>query len=158
MPRPSYLVLACLLGVLAMPAAKWYATTKETQANERKWAPVIRAAESAYSLPTGLLHRLLFRESHFRTDIITGATRSKAGAAGIAQFMPATAAEMGVDPLNPAQAIDGAARYLSRLYRQFNEWPLAVAAYNAGPGNVKKYGGIPPFKETLAYVAAVLRA
>ncbi len=61
----------------------------------------------------------------------------------------------GVNPLNWPQAVDYAGSYLKNLYRQFGSWKLAVAAYNAGPGNVAKYHAIPPFQETKSYVAAV---
>jgi hypothetical protein len=70
--------------------------------------------------------------------------------------MPGTAAELGVDPSDPMQNIDGAARYLKRQYDTFGEWGLALAAYNAGPGAVKKYGGVPPFEETRNYVAKIM--
>ena len=82
---------------------------------------------------------------------------SPAGAQGIAQFMPATARGMGVsDPFDPAQAIPAAARLLSGHVRGFGSVPLALAAYNAGPGAVQRYGGIPPYPETQAYVARIL--
>lgn len=152
------LILVLLLVLASVPAAEMLATTAQTRANEAKYAPIIRAAEIAHAIPKGILHRLIFQESRFRSDIIEGRVKSSAGAVGIAQFLPATARELGVDPLNPGQAIDGAARYLSRLHGMFNDWTLAVAAYNAGPGNVRKYGGIPPFAETQAYVKAVVVA
>ncbi len=70
--------------------------------------------------------------------------------------MPATARALGVtDPFDPAQSIDGAARYLGQQYQEFGSWELAAAAYNAGPGAVRRYGGIPPFAETQAYVPRV---
>lgn len=72
------------------------------------------------------------------------------------QFMPGTAAGLGIDPHDPVQSINGAATYLKQLYDQFGDWKLAVAAYNAGPGAVKKYGGVPPYAETQAYVQKVL--
>ena len=82
---------------------------------------------------------------------------SPAGAQGIAQLMPATARGLGVrDPFDPAQAIPAAARLLSGHVRAFGSVPLALAAYNAGPGAVRRYGGIPPYPETQAYVARVL--
>ena len=82
---------------------------------------------------------------------------SPVGAQGIAQFMPATAHGMGLrDPFDPAQAIPAAGRLLGGHLRQFGSIPLALAAYNAGPGAVQRYGGIPPFAETRAYVARIM--
>jgi soluble lytic murein transglycosylase-like protein len=80
---------------------------------------------------------------------------SSSGAIGLMQFMPDTAKGLGIDPTDPNQSIDGAAQYLSSLYKQFGDWKLAVAAYNAGEGNVRKYGGIPPFQETQNYVKKI---
>jgi soluble lytic murein transglycosylase-like protein len=69
--------------------------------------------------------------------------------------MPATARKLGVDPLDPYENLDGGARYLAKQYRKFKSWRLALAAYNAGPGAVKKYKGIPPYKETENYVKKI---
>ena len=101
----------------------------------------IAQAEIAYGLPRDLLLRQLDIESdHFSLDVITGARLSSAGAIGIAQFEPATAAELGVDPRDPYQAIDGAARYMRSLYDRFGDWFTALVAYNWGQGNVAKKG------------------
>jgi soluble lytic murein transglycosylase-like protein len=83
---------------------------------------------------------------------------SSAGALGLTQLMPSTAASLGVsEPLNPAQSIEGGARYLSQLLHQFGGSTAdALAAYNAGPGAVEQYGGVPPYAETRQYVAKVL--
>jgi len=72
------------------------------------------------------------------------------------QIMPETAAGLGVDPRDPMQSIDGAARYLRTQLNSFGDVRLALAAYNAGPGAVQRYGGIPPYEETTAYVGKVL--
>ncbi|MEE4212538.1 MAG: transglycosylase SLT domain-containing protein [Parvularcula sp.] len=82
--------------------------------------------------------------------------RSPVGASGLMQFMPATARGMGVNPLDPASAVDGAARMLTDLKRKFGSIELALAGYNAGPGAVQKYNGIPPYRETQNYVKRIM--
>lgn len=120
------------------------------------YADAIRAAEVKYSLPDSLLARVLYQESRFRQDIITGATKSSAGAVGIAQFMPATARDLGIDPLNTDQSIDGAGRYLRQLFNQTGSWDRALAAYNWGIGNVQRKGLDAAPLETRNYVSQVL--
>jgi soluble lytic murein transglycosylase-like protein len=81
---------------------------------------------------------------------------SRAGAQGLTQLMPATARSLGVhDSFNAAANLDGGARYLARMLARFNDETLALAAYNAGPGNVVKHGGVPPFPETQSYVKRI---
>lgn len=121
-----------------------------------KYAATIAQAEQASGLPVDMLARLLWQESRYRDDIITGRVRSPAGALGIAQFMPATAREMGIDPLNPAQAIPAAGRYLARLYRMFGNWSEALAAYNWGMGNVQRRGLASAPRETRNYYSQIL--
>ena len=116
------------------------------------WAGVVRAEEAKYGMPTNLLWNLLRKESQF-----CAAARSPRGAIGLGQLMPGTARLLKVNPWDPVQNIRGSAAYLAQQYKTFRSWPLALAAYNAGPGNVMKYRGIPPFRETRGYVATIMR-
>lgn len=116
------------------------------------YTPAMAAAER-HGIPPELFLKLIRQESGFRPDAV-----SPAGAIGVTQLMPGTAEYLGVDPRDPLQNIEGGARYLAEQYKRFGEWPLALAAYNAGPGNVQKHGGIPPFAETQNYVQAILGA
>lgn len=111
------------------------------------------AAEAKYDLPDGLLSAVAKTESGYDAGAV-----SPVGARGLMQLMPGTARELGVDASDPAQAVDGAARLLAGHLDRFGSLPLALAAYNAGPGNVTKYGGVPPFAETQAYVRKVAAA
>jgi len=98
-----------------------------------------------------LFMRLISAESSFNPNAV-----SSAGAYGLAQLMPGTAADLGVDPTDPVQNLRGGARYLRQQIDKFGDTSLALAAYNAGPGNVSKYGGIPPFEETQNYVNKIM--
>lgn len=123
----------------ALPAGTPYASTFAT-------------AGLASGVPARLLAAVAAVESNFRADAV-----SSAGAQGMMQFMPATAAGMGLqDPFDPESSIDAAARLLAGHAEAFGSWDLALAAYNAGGGAVRRYGGIPPFAQTQAYVAKVL--
>lgn len=105
----------------------------------------------AFGLEEELLIALIWQESRFCPTAL-----SPKGAVGLGQIMPATAKGMGIDPHNTSQNIWGAAYYLREQYYEFGSWELALAAYNAGPNAVKKYEGIPPYKETQNYVKEVL--
>lgn len=122
--------------------------------NAEKYLPALHAAELKYGIPTDLLARLAYQESRFRDDIVSGSVASGAGAQGLMQIVPKW--HPSVNPLNVTASIDYAARYLLQLRQQFGSWTLALAAYNAGPGNVQKHGGIPPFTETQNYVSQIL--
>lgn len=121
-----------------------------------QYAGLIADAERANGIPTDILARLLYQECRWRKDIITGATVSPVGAQGIAQFMPATAREMGINPLNPPEAINAAGVYLARLYAKFGNWSEALAAYNWGQGNVVRKGLDNAPTETRNYYTQIL--
>lgn len=121
-----------------------------------QYAAAIIGAESAHGIPRNLLARLLYQESRWRQEIIRGAVKSPRGAIGIAQFLPATAKEFGVNPYDAFSSIDGAARYLERLHKSFPTWTEVLAAYNWGQGNLRKYGIAKAPLETRNYYAQIL--
>ncbi|MCC5986388.1 MAG: lytic transglycosylase domain-containing protein [Pararhodobacter sp.] len=112
-----------------------------------------RAAARRHNVPEELFLRLVHQESRWNPQAI-----SHAGARGLAQLMPGTAALLGVDPDDPRQNLEGGARYLRMMYERFGDWRLALAAYNAGPEAVTRHGGVPPFRETTQYVRIILGA
>lgn len=113
----------------------------------------IERLAAQYRVSKHLIKAVVAAESCFDTNAV-----SRAGAAGLMQLMPATARSLGVsDPFDVDQNLRGGIKYLSQLSEQFdNNHKLVLAAYNAGPGNVRKYKGIPPFKETQTYVTRVM--
>ncbi|KLE31830.1 transglycosylase [Aurantiacibacter gangjinensis] len=105
-----------------------------------------------YDLSPALIEALVWQESRWRADAI-----SPAGARGLAQLMPGTARDLGVDPDNPYANLEGGARYLrAQLDRFDGDLELALAAYNAGPNRVARLGRVPEIRETQAYVAAIM--
>jgi hypothetical protein len=136
-----------------LPAEAAAATTSPVSAGSLAGVPysdLFVRAGNRHGVDPALLAAVAQQESVFDARAV-----SPAGAQGLMQFMPATAKGLGVDPTDPASSIDGAARYLRQLTDQFGSTELGLAAYNAGPGTVRKYGGIPPYPETQAYVRAV---
>jgi hypothetical protein len=117
-----------------------------------RFGPAISRAAQRWSVGAALLAAQLYAESDFNPF-----ARSPAGAQGIAQFMPGTAAAYGLrDPFDPDEAIDAQAHLMHDLLRQFGAVPLALAAYNAGPAAVQRCGCVPPYPETRGYVARIL--
>ena len=116
-----------------------------------QYAGTIVAAAANNGIPAALLAALVSHESGFDPTAV-----SSAGAEGIAQFMPGTAAGMGIDPDDPTEAINAAAKLLGSYTAQFGSYSDALAAYDAGSSAVERYGGVPPYAETQAYVPAVL--
>jgi soluble lytic murein transglycosylase-like protein len=114
-------------------------------------AQAIEDSAARHAVPTPLVEAVAWQESRFNQAAV-----SPKGARGVMQLLPTTASELGVDPADLRSNIDGGAAYLARMMRRFGDVKLALAAYNAGPDAVLRYGGVPPYAETQTYVRAVL--
>ena len=148
MSSPSRFPFRCLvflllaaIGFLARPA----------EAAKRPFAEIVAAAAERHGVDPDLVHAVIAVESGYRAT-----AQSPAGAQGLMQLMPGTQRDLGVsDAFDPWQNVDAGVAYLRLLTDEFGT-ELAIAAYNAGPGTVRRYDGIPPYPETRAYVRAVL--
>ncbi len=118
----------------------------------RAFDGVISLVAQRQDVPPALIKAVIHTESNFNPYAV-----SKKGAQGLMQLMPKTALRLGVDdPFESFQNVEGGVRYLRRLIDRYGSWRLALAAYNAGPTAVDRYGGIPPYRETQEYVRRVL--
>ena len=137
--RPSPLPPAGVLAAIETTALRYagHPALRRSDLSVRDWLTLYRANIEV--------------ESAYRQDAV-----SSAGAIGLGQLMQATARDLGVDPRDPLQNLDGSARYLAMMLETFSDPRLALAAYNAGPDAVRQYGGIPPYRETQNHVARVM--
>lgn len=144
------------------PKATWvHAGDKEVEAStgigssgSSNFADIIKEASEKYEVDADLIASVIKAESNFNPQAV-----SSAGAGGLMQLMPSTASGLGVqDVFDPVQNIMGGAKLLHRLLTKYDgDVQLALAAYNAGPGAVDRYGGIPPYRETQTYVSRVMQ-
>lgn len=138
--------------------ARWLNDVQGVSANDRKsrslrFNKAISRAAAVHGVDRNVLEALVLAESAFRPDAV-----SHKGAMGLGQLMPETANELGVsNPFSPEENVDAAAYYLSKMLERFGSLKLALAAYNAGPGAVEKYKGVPPYKETRAFVQKIMQ-
>jgi soluble lytic murein transglycosylase-like protein len=125
----------------------------DMQAKKLAFSPLVEQAAKENNIDPAIVHAVIEQESAYDSNAV-----SKSGALGLMQLMPGTAKQMGVkDSLNPEQNIRGGTKYLSSLLNHYHgNLTLALSAYNAGPNNVSKYGGVPPFRETQKYVKKII--
>ena len=164
----------------AAPAAKAEETAQASAADKAQAISAVQQTENAKKISSKVLDDMPLADQNLSTLIEAAARKykvdpklvaavaevesngnqnavSSAGAIGVMQLMPDTAASLGVDPYNKQQNVEGGAKYLRQMLDTFGgDTKKAVAAYNAGPGAVKDYGGVPPYKETQNYVNKVL--
>lgn len=135
------------------PASRSEQDENETFMTKDQIKQIVVAAAQKYGINPAIALAQIQAESNFNPN-----ARSSAGAQGLAQFMPGTARQYGLkNPFDPAQSMEAWGKYMSYLLKKFNfDYRLALAGYNAGEGNVTKYKGVPPFKETQNYVSKIM--
>jgi soluble lytic murein transglycosylase-like protein len=127
-------------------------SVRKDYSNTNDYSEIIHSVSSKYDIEPSLIRAVITVESNWNYNAV-----SDKGAMGLMQLMPSTARELAVrNPFDPEENIDGGTRYLRFLLDKFNDLPLALAAYNAGPGTVESHGGIPSITETKQYVNKVL--
>jgi hypothetical protein len=127
-------------------------TAKGGRAEPSSYDALIQQVARRYEVPAALIKAVVKTESNFQRHAV-----SSKGAQGLMQLMPGTAADLGVeDAFSPEENLRGGTRYLRAMIDRYGDWKHALAAYNAGPGRVDQYGGIPPYRETREYVERVL--
>lgn len=141
--------------VLYNPVASVTNTFPKSTGSKTDFDDIINQAAATYNIPAKLIKSVIQQESNFNVS-----AKSYAGASGLMQLMPATAKSLGVTNIfDPTQNIMAGSKYLSQMLTRYNgDMALSLAAYNAGPGNVDKYGGIPPFRETQNYVNKIMNS
>jgi soluble lytic murein transglycosylase-like protein len=149
-PKPDAVRLAALARPAPLPRADVLSAIEAT-ARHYGAHPGLRRADLSVRDWMNLYRANIEVESAYSQDAI-----SSAGAIGLGQLMPATARDLGVDPRDPLQNLDGSARYLAMMLESFGDPHLALAAYNAGPEAVRQFRGIPPYRETQTHVARVM--
>jgi soluble lytic murein transglycosylase-like protein len=152
-PAPAGASTSSFAGALAAAQSSQSSAPVSGAGGDPSFDAEINAAAAGNGIDPALLKGLVSQESGFNPS-----ARSGAGAVGLTQLMPGTAASLGVtNPLDPVQSLQGGAKYLRQQLDRFGgDEKLALAAYNAGPGAVQKFGGIPPYRETQNYVNSVM--